>query len=89
MQCTLAVFVPTQNAQGMSDYSVSNGSQTTGQAAAAVPVSQAAKAGQWVTLGTFPVTGSPLEITAAPIPGAPGPGHHAAIAASAARARCT
>lgn len=87
--CTLAVFVPTQNALGVSQYTVSDGPPAPGRALAVVPVSQAAEAGQWLTLGTFPVSGAPLEITAAPAPGAAGPGHHGAIAASAARARCT
>jgi hypothetical protein len=86
-RCTLGVFVPTQNAQGVIDYSVSIGPKHSGQVLA-VRVSQADKAGQWVTLGTFPVSGSPLEITAAPVPDAAGPGHHGAIAASAASASC-
>jgi hypothetical protein len=59
------------------------------QVVATVPVWQAAEAGQWLTLGTFPVHGSWLEITTAPVPGAPGPGHHGAVAASTARARCS
>lgn len=88
-RCTLAVFIPTQNALGVSDYSVSIGPMGTGQVVAAVPVSQAAKAGQWLMLGTFTVSGSSVEITTAPVPGASGPGHHGAIAASAASARCT
>ena len=88
-RCTLAVFVPTQNALGVSDYSVSIGRTATGRVVAAVPVRQATETGQWLTLGTFPVSGSRLEITTAPVPGASGPGHHGAIAASAARARCT
>jgi hypothetical protein len=87
-RCTLAVFVPTQNALGMSDYSVSMGAAATAKVVAAVAVSQAPEAGQWLTLGTFPVSGSPLEITTAPAPAASGPGHHGAIAASAARALC-
>jgi hypothetical protein len=87
-RCTLAIFVPAQNALGVSDYSVSIGPKATGHVVAAVPVSQATEAGQWLTLGTFPISGSPLEITMAPVPGASGPGHHGAIAASAARARC-
>jgi hypothetical protein len=87
--CTLAVFVPTQNALGVSDYWVSSDPAGTDQVVTMVPVSQAANAGQWLTLGTFPVSGSPLEITTAPVPGSSGPGHHGAIAASAASARCT
>jgi hypothetical protein len=88
-QCTLAVFVPTTNALGVSDYSVSVGPAATAQVVAIVPVWQATEAGQWLTLGTFPVHGSWLEITTAPVPGAPGPGHHGAVAASTARARCS
>jgi hypothetical protein len=88
-RCTLGVFVPTQNALGVADYSVSDGHKDAGGVIATVRVSQGAKAGQWVTLGTFPVSGSRLEITAGPAPDAAGPGHHDAIAASAACARCT
>ncbi len=87
--CTLAVFVPSQNALGVTDYSVSTGPPGASQVIGTVPVSQSAAAGQWLTLGTFPVSGSPLEITAAPASGASSPGHHGAIAASAARAACT
>jgi hypothetical protein len=54
-----------------------------------VPVRQSAEAGRWLTLGTFPLSGPLLEITTAPMPAAPGPGHHGAVAASAARAVCT
>jgi hypothetical protein len=88
-RCTLAVFVPTLNALGVSDYSVSVGPPGASQVVAAVPVRQSAEAGQWLTLGTFPLSGPSLEITTAPIPAAPGPGHHGAVAASAARAVCT
>jgi len=87
-RCTVAIFVPTQNALGVSDYSVSIGPEAKGRVVADVPVRQGIEAGQWLTLGSFPVSGSPLEITTAPLPGASGPGHHGAIAASAARARC-
>lgn len=88
-QCTLSVFVPTLNALGLSDYSVSAGPPAASQVVAAVPVRQSAEVGQWLTLGTFPVSGSSLEITTAPVPGASRRGHHSAIAASAARAVCT
>lgn len=103
-RCTLAVFVPTLNALGMSDYSVSVGPPATSQVVAAMPVSQSTAAGQWLTLGTFQVSGPSVEITAAPMPGGPepghpgpghqepghpGPGHNGAIAASAASAICT
>jgi hypothetical protein len=87
-RCTLAVFVPTQNALGVSDYSVSVGPAATAQVVDTILVSQATTAGQWLTLGTFPVPGSRLEITTTPVPGASGPGHHGAVAASTARANC-
>jgi hypothetical protein len=88
-RCTLAVFVPTLNALGVSDYSVSVGPPGASQVVTTVPVRQSAEAGQWLTLGTFPLSGPSLEITTAPMPAAPGPGHHGAVAASAARAVCT
>lgn len=88
-RCTLAVFVPTLNALGVSDYSVSVGPPGASRVVAAVPVRQSAEAGQWLTLGTFPLSGPSLEITTAPVPAASGPGHHGAVAASAARAVCT
>ena len=56
--CTLAVFVPTRNALGMGDYAIYNGTTSLG----AVPVDQAASEGQWVTLGSYPVTGTSLQI---------------------------
>jgi hypothetical protein len=56
--CTLAVFVPTRNALGMVDYAVYNGTTSFG----AVSVDQAANEGQWVTLGSYPVTGTSLQI---------------------------
>lgn len=104
-RCTLAVFVPTLNALGMSDYSVSVGPPATSRVVAAMPISQSAAAGQWLTLGTFQVSGDSIEITAAPMPGGPGgparpgpghpgpshssAGHNGAIAVSAASAFCT
>jgi hypothetical protein len=87
--CTVAVFIPTQNALGVSQYSVFTGPPAPGQAVAAVQVTQAGEAGQWLTLGTFRVAAPRLEVTATPVPGPSGPGHHGAIAASAASARCS
>jgi hypothetical protein len=84
-QCTLAVFIPTQNALGETDYSVS----ADVVAMAAVLVDQGAEEGSWFSLGTFAASGAPPEITAEPVPGASGKGHHSAVAASAARATCT
>ena len=75
--CTLAVFVPTVNALGVGEYAVSTGAAAT----VSVAVSQASAAGQWVTLGSYPVWGSSLQIQVAPAVGAapagdPGPGAH-------------
>ena len=88
-QCAVAVFIPTQNALGLTEYSVFTGPPASGQAAAAVLVSQADAAGQWLALGTFQVTQAWLEVTATPVPGASGDGHNGAIAASAASALCS
>jgi len=84
-RCTLAVFIPTQNALGESDYSISVGTGVVD----AILIRQGAEAGHWLTLGTFTAAGGALEITAAPVPGASSRGHHSAIAASAASAFCT
>ena len=102
--CTLAVFVPTRNALGLGRYAVFAGAGTAAADIASVTVSQATAAGQWVTLGSYPVRGTSLEIQVAPAAGpagAPGPGAHghnhvtgqgpgqnSAIAASAAKAAC-
>ena len=102
--CTLAVFVPSRNALGVGQYAVFTDAGTAVADIALVAVSQAAVAGQWVTLGSYPVRGTSLEIQVAPAAGtkgAPGPGAHgrnhvtgqgpgqnSAIAASAARAAC-
>jgi translation initiation factor IF-2 len=77
--CTLAVFVPTRNALGTGDYAIGNGSTNFG----AVSVDQAANEGQWVTLGSYPVTGTSLQIQFMPAtatltasgPGPKGRGH--------------
>ena len=91
--CTVAVFVPAQNALGVADYAISEGPANL----ATVAVDQAPVAGQWVTLGSYQVTGSPLDVQISPDlatltaaghgPGS-GPGHNSAIAASAAIAAC-
>lgn len=104
-QCTLAVFVPTQNALGTGDYAILTGNPAEPRNIAMIPVSQAVSAGQWITLGRYPVSGTSVEIQVAPAadtagmpgPGAHGrnhvadvaPGYHAAIAASAASVRCS
>jgi hypothetical protein len=87
--CTVAVFVPTQNALGVADYAVSTGSANS----ATVAVDQSSTAGQWVTLGNYPVNGSPLNVQISPdtttlTSAGGGRGHNSAIAASAARAAC-
>jgi len=117
--CRLAVFVPSQNALGVGNYQISAGPTSLGS----VSIDQAGSQGEWVPLGSYPVTGSMLTVqlqpgtatlTAAtggtgqggngngngsggnggsgggPATPAPSPasGHNAAVAASAARAKC-
>lgn len=60
--CRLGVFVPTQNALGMASYEISDGAVNLGT----VPVDQAASAGRWVALGSYPVTGGMLDIQLLP-----------------------
>jgi hypothetical protein len=103
-QCTLSVFVPTQNALGQAEYAVFSGSDGLGT----VTIDQAAEAGRWVALGSFPATGSGYAIQLMPQamtltaagPAAPGkgrgkagpaspPGHNSAIAASTAAMTCS
>ncbi len=62
--CQLAVFVPTQHAAGQATYQVSARSASLG----AVSVDQAASAGQWVTLGSYPAAGSMLTVQLRPGP---------------------
>ena len=61
--CTLAVFVPTRNALGMVDYAIYNGTTSFG----AVSVDQEVNEGQWVMLGSYPVTGTSLQIRFLPV----------------------
>jgi hypothetical protein len=87
--CTVAVFVPAQNALGVADYAVSTGTRNL----ATVAVDQASAAGQWVTLGRYQVNGSALDIQISPdVPTLTAAGnrhgHNSAIAASAASAAC-
>ena len=87
--CTIAVFVPAQNALGLADYAISEGTANI----TTVAVDQAPAAGQWVTLGKYQVNGPPLDIQVSPDPttltaSGEGRGHTSAIAASAARATC-
>jgi hypothetical protein len=75
--CTLAVFVPGENAAGIGVYTVYTGTVAPGSGEGTVSVDQAPNAGQWVTLGTYPVAGAPVFVQltpAAPVPGPPGPG---------------
>jgi hypothetical protein len=87
--CTVAVFVPAQNALGVADYAISTGTANI----ATVAVDQASAAGQWVTLGRYQVNASPLDIQISPdlttlTAAGGGRGHNSAIAASAASATC-
>lgn len=102
-RCTLEVFVPAQNALGVSEYEIFSVTPDAAQMIASVRVWQGATAGRWVTLGSYRVAGT-FEIRAmpgmsplaGPGPGAHGrdhvaqaPGYNAAIAASAASAACS
>jgi hypothetical protein len=60
--CRLDVFVPSQNALGVASYQISDGAVSLG----GVSMDQAASAGQWVTLGSYPVTGGMLDIQLLP-----------------------
>ena len=62
-RCTLSVYVPAQNALGQAGYAVSAGS---GGSLGTVTIDQAANAGQWVVLGTFPAAGSGYQIQLMP-----------------------
>jgi hypothetical protein len=89
LTCTLAVFVPAQNALGVADYTIRGGAAYLG----AVAVDQASAAGQWVTLGRYPATGQQLAVQLSPdlatlTASGNGHGHNGAIAASAASANC-
>jgi hypothetical protein len=61
--CTLSVYVPAQNALGQAGYAVSTGS---GSSLGTVTVDQAANAGSWIVLGTFPAAGSGYQIQLMP-----------------------
>jgi hypothetical protein len=61
-QCTLAIYVPTQNALGVGEYAISTSSGTL----ATVQVGQGASSGQWVTLGTYQVAGPVMTIAFMP-----------------------
>jgi hypothetical protein len=62
-RCTLSVYVPTQNALGQAGYAVLAGS---GGTLGTVTVDQAAEAGYWVVLGTFPAASSGYQIQLMP-----------------------
>ena len=78
-RCTLSVYVPTQNALGQAGYAVSTGS---GSILGTVTIAQAANAGHWVVMGTFPAVSSGFQIHLTPSlteltaagPAAKGPG---------------
>jgi transcriptional regulator with XRE-family HTH domain len=88
--CTLAVFIPTQNAVGVAGYTVESGTTDLGT----VTVEQSSVAGQWVTLGGYSVSGSLVDIQLSPDLSATltaathGHGRSDTVAASAARAIC-
>lgn len=102
-RCTLAVFVPEQNALGVSEYQIFSAAPAASRMIGTVRVWRSATAGQWVRLGSYLVSGA-FEIRlmpdmspfAEPGPGTHGrhhvaqaPGYNAAIAASAASATCS
>lgn len=62
-RCTLSVYVPTQNDLGQAGYAVSAGS---GSTLGTVTIDQAAEAGYWVVLGTFPAASSGYQIQLMP-----------------------
>jgi hypothetical protein len=62
-RCTLSVYVPTQNALGQAGYAVFTGS---GSNLSTVTIDQAADAGNWVVLGTFPAASSGYQIQLMP-----------------------
>lgn len=90
--CTLSVFVPTKNANGVAYYAIGSGSASLGM----VPVDQSADKGEWINLGTYQRTGSQVEIQLSPElatltssnGNGNGNGHSSAVAASAASAVC-
>jgi hypothetical protein len=62
-RCTLSVYVPTQNALGQAGYAVATGS---GSGLSTVTIDQAADAGHWVVLGTFPAASSGYQVRLTP-----------------------
>jgi len=60
--CRLAVFVPSQHALGVGNYQISAGSTSLGS----VSIDQAVSAGEWVPLGSYPVTGGMLTVQLQP-----------------------
>jgi hypothetical protein len=78
-RCTVSVYVPTQNALSQAGYAVATGS---GSSLSTVTIDQAADAGRWVVLGTFPAASSGYQVRLTPAaakltaagPAAKGPG---------------
>jgi hypothetical protein len=60
--CRLAVFVPRQNALGVGNYQISAGPTSLGS----VSIDQAGSEGEWVPLGSYPVTGGMLTVQLQP-----------------------
>jgi hypothetical protein len=85
--CTLAVYVPSQNATGDAQYTIAGSSGTL----ATVLVNQAPSAGRWVTLGTYPVAGPAMTVRFGPAPSTLATWLEGffPVAASTARATCS
>jgi len=89
-RCTLSVYVPTRNALGQASYAVTTGS---GSSLRTVTIDQAADAGYWVVLGTFPAASSGYQVHLVPEvteltaagPAANGPGKPGAVPAAPGR----
>lgn len=86
-QCAVSVFVPVRNAFGTGSYAVFAGPR----GLRTMTIDQAARAGQWVVLGSFP--GSEFEIQLTPgattLTASDPADRNAAIAASAAAITCS
>ena len=61
-RCALAIYVPTQDALGVGEYTISTSSGTL----ATVQVDQRASSGQWITLGTYQAAGPAMTIVFMP-----------------------
>jgi hypothetical protein len=91
-RCTLAVYVPEQDALGEGEYAISGATGVLGN----VLVNQAAAVGQWFALGTYRVAGSSMTVQLTPQSGTsatqidlPALTVPDRVGASAARATCS